>query len=243
VNRETIFVLISSLICIGFGWFLNETSQWFRLRKEDKKKLKQVLYSLLETFYLFTLSHPEYYKDVIDSVSRKVIGMFPKEIQTEEIKNYLNTFYFDILKEVLEPAWINRLPEIKNNCQLSINELSNIDPILAYQISGNTSIFEYFKEMETLLKEFKGFLEKNTTSSNVVQLLTDKVKSTLFNEAINDLENDIRKIAWKINPVVWYNSQKTIKYRKETIKKESKEKIDKFFNEIAKLIKPNSNCA
>ena len=243
MNRETIFVFISSLIFIGFGWFLNETSQWFRLRKEDKKKLKQVLYSLLETFYLFSLSHPEYYKDVIDSVSRKVIEMFPKETQTEEIKNYLSSFYFDILKEVLKPVWINRLPEIKNNYQLSINELSNIDPILAYQISGNTSIFEYFKEMETLLKEFKGFLEKNKTSSNVVQLLTDKVKSTLFNEAINDLENDIRKIAWKINPVVWYNSQKTIKYRKETIKKESKEKIDKFFNEIAKLIKPNSNCA
>lgn len=243
MNRETIFVLISSLICIGFGWFLNETSQWFRLRKEDKKKLKQVLYSLLETFYLFTLSHPEYYKDVIDSVSRKVIGMFPKEIQTEEIKNYLDSFYFDILKEVLEPVWINRLPEIKNNYQLSINELSNIDPILAYQISGNTSIFEYFKEMETLLKEFKGFLGKNKTSSNVVQLLTDKVESTLFNETINDLENDIRKIAWKINPVVWYNSQKTIKYRKETIKKESKEKSDKFFNEIVKSIKANSNCA
>jgi len=126
MNRETIFVFISSLICIGFGWFLNETSQWFRLRKEDKKKLKQVLYSLLETFYLFSLSYPEYYKDVIDSVSRKVIEMFPKKIQTEEIKNYLSSFYFDILKGILKPVWINRLSEIKNNYQLSINELSKI---------------------------------------------------------------------------------------------------------------------
>jgi hypothetical protein len=48
---------IFSVCGVISGWTLNQLSQWFRTRTDDKKNLKVVLFNLLKTYQLFYTSN------------------------------------------------------------------------------------------------------------------------------------------------------------------------------------------
>jgi len=56
-----------------------------------------------------------------------------------------------------------------------------------------------------------------------------------MNEALEELKDDIYKVAWKINPIIWYKSRQIIKYAKEKKLKAAEEKIDELFNKFEKF--------
>ena len=56
-----------------------------------------------------------------------------------------------------------------------------------------------------------------------------------MNEALEELKDDIYKVAWKINPIIWYKSRQIIKYANEKKLKAAEEKIDELFNKFGKF--------
>lgn len=61
------------------------------------------------------------------------------------------------------------------------------------------------------------------------------IKPDIFKDTLVDLENDIKKIAWKINPYVWFNSRRAIDRLKVNTNENLDKEIDKMFDKLKPL--------
>jgi len=248
MENGKILIFIGSIIAIVVGWILNEFSYWFRIRREDKKKLKKVLYNLLETFHLLLSSNIESYVEIL---SQKMVKTLPEENQSEETKQFLNQIYLNFMQEYLNPIIFDRLNKIKDNYKSSINSLAQIDPILAYMISDKTAIIDYFNKVEKWNSDFyKKFSEEGIEEQRKNKFALDQIKSDLTSEEIKELRRDILIISWKIAPITYYKSRRitnnTIQGKLEAAEKRIDEWLDNYLktteaNLLSKVSKRNYN--
>ncbi len=224
---------IFSVVGIAFGWTLNQFGQWFRTRQEDKKNLKVVLYNLLETYYTFIRSDFDKY---VQKVTAKVHSKIPTNEQTEETRTFLQTLYSGIISDYLKPELLGEIKSVQKNYENSIKTLASIDPLTAYYLSGRTNILETFDAIEGVFENIK---EQFPSEQNEIQLGANQaleiIKPDIFKDTLTDLENDIKKIAWKINPFVWFKSIRAIKRLKINTNDRLDKEIDKLFEKLNPL--------
>lgn len=224
---------IFSVVGIVFGWTLNQLGQWFRTRQEDKKNLKIVLFNLLETYFVFIRSDLDKY---VQKITDKVHSKIPLNEQTEEAKTVIQTLYSGIMTNYLKPDLLKEIKIVQENYQNSIKTLAAIDPLTAYYLSGRTNILETFDTIEELFVNVK---EQFPNEQNEIQLGASQalniIKPDIFKDTLLDLENDIKKIAWKINPYVWFKSIRAIKRLKANTNEKLDREIDKLFDKLKPL--------
>lgn len=223
---------IFSAIGIIFGWTLNQLGQWFRIRQEDKKNLKIILFNLLETYFLFIRSDFDKY---VQKITNKVQSKISIDDQTEEIKISMQTLYSGILRNSLKPDLLKEIKIVQENYQTSIKTLATIDPLTAYYLSGRTNIIETFDRIEEMFNNMtEQFPNEQDKMKFGVNQVLNIIKPDIFKDTLIDLEKDIKKIAWKINPYVWINSKRAI----ERLKTNANENLDKRIDEIFDKLKP-----
>ncbi|MBB3186641.1 hypothetical protein [Microbacter margulisiae] len=221
---------IFSVIGIAFGWMLNQVGQWFRTRQEDKKNLKVVLYNLLETYFIFIRSD---FDKFVQKITDKVHSKIPVNEQTPEMKMIMQSIYTRILIDYLKPELIKDLKVIQEGYQDSIKTLATIDPLTAYYLNGKTKVIETFDNIQNLFDNLKEQFpnDKNEIEIGVKQVM-ETLKPDLFQDTLNDLEMDIRDIAWKINPYVWFKSTRMIKRLKLRLNERLDNEIDELFTKL-----------
>lgn len=225
-----IWGFIFSIIGITFGWGLNQASQWFSTIQQDKRSLKVVLYNLLEVYFLFSKSDIDKF---VEMITRQVLIRVPENEQTQEVEKFLQQLYLNFAEKYLRPDLLDDLDKIERDYQNSIKELASIDPITAYRLSGKSKILDRLEDMSDILEEFKQMYpseaeEIETGTKAVVQV----TRKQMLKDLLNDLEDDIRKIAWKISIMEWWRVKKTVKNIKENVEKTVQEKIGSLFDEI-----------
>lgn len=222
-----------SIIGILFGWALNLISQWFNVRQDDKKNLKLVLFNLLETYFIFIRSDFDKY---IEKITIKVQNKIPSQHQNKETKEFIQNLYLGIVNNHLKPELIEDLKLIQTNYQSSIKTLASIDPLTAYYLSGRINITQSFDNIQMMFEEIKNQFPAEV---NKIQSETNKaialLKPDLFKKSLIDLEKDIKKIAFKINPVVWFKSINAINRAKTNSNKKLDKEIDKMFDKLNPL--------
>jgi hypothetical protein len=224
---------VFSAFGIIFGWTLNQLGQWFRTRQEDKKNLKIVLFNLLETYFIFIRSDLDKY---VQKITDKVHSMIPLSDQSEEAKVIMQTIYSGIMTNYFKPELLKEIKIVQENYQSSIKTLATIDPLTAYYLSGRTNILETFDTIEGMFDNVK---EQFPSQHNEIQIVANQavniIKPNIFNDTLMDLENNINKIAWKINPYVWFNSRQAINRLKVNTNEKLDQEIDKMFDKLKPL--------
>ena len=218
---------ILSATGIALGWTLNQIGQWFKTRQEDKRNLKIVLFNLLETYFIFIRSDFDKY---IQKITDKVHSKFPEEQRTEESRLFIQTLYSGVLSNFIKPEIKIEIKAIQESYQNSIKTLASIDPLSAYYLSGRKNIMETFDTIQNLFDNLK---DQFPSDQNEIELGTKQVisiiKPDILQDSLSDLEKDIKRIAWKINPYVWVKSRKVI----NRLRANTNERID---NDIDKLV-------
>lgn len=230
-------ILLGFLFSIGgaiFGWTLNQLGQWVRTRHEDKKILKSVLFNLLETFYIFVRSDIDKY---VQKITDKVKSELTLNEQTDEFNHFIKTLYSGIIANTIRPELQKEIKIIEHKYQNSIETLATVDPLIAFYLSGRTNIIESFHQIDALfdnlLVQFPG--EQREMQDGVNQVL-NVIKPDIFRDTLVDLESDIKKIAWKINPYVWFKSTRTIIRLKKNANEKFDKELDKLFDKISPLV-------
>ena len=189
---------IFSAIGILFGWTLNQMGQWFRTREEDKKNLKTVLFNLLEIYFLFIRSD---FDKIIKQVTNKVFDKLPIDQRSEEGKVIIYQLYQGIATTYLKPDLIEEIKSVQENYKNAIKTLASIDPITAYYLSGKTEIMKHFDSAENWFDNMKEQFPDDEEQINfVANKAIDFIKPDILNDVLDDLEDDITNIAFKINP-------------------------------------------
>lgn len=221
---------LGALFSVAFGWFLNELGQWFRTRKEDKKIKKQILYNLLETNFIFNQLDTS---EITQILTNRILLRIPENEQTEELKQYLNQLYSGIIGGLLQNDVAEKLSTIEEKYIKAVDNLATIDPITAYRLSGKTNIMQSFDLLQDYFEEVKGhFPGEEELVQNQISSTVDALKPEIIKEALSDLEDEIKDIAFSINPWTWIKVKRTLQSSKDRIKNEGEKKIDELLDKL-----------
>jgi len=221
---------ITALISITFGWFLNELGQWFRTRQDDKKIKRRILYNLLETNFIFNQLDTS---NIVELLTERILLRVPKHEQTDEVKQYLNKLYSGLIDGLIQDNVADNLESIEEKYTNAVDSLATIDPVTAYRLNGKTKIIETFDLLEDYYEEVKQQFPNDADEiQGAIELATNSIKPKIIKEAIEDLEDKIRDIAFSIDIRTWYKVKQTLRSSKDRIRKDGVKKIDELLDKL-----------
>ena len=223
---------ILPILGVAFGWLLSQYGKYSTDKKNDTRKLKRLLYNLLELRWLLK-SELEFEKDIskfFSSFKERISIEFGEDI--EDIENGMKA-----LKPVLMQQMKNKLVEsdrIKNvelNIDSTITELSETYPVFAYELESQYKIKEKLEKVDNYLNEFEQYFTESDFA------IKDWMQPKLTDDLLERLNSSILEIAKKIG-------RKTKKEVSELIKEtklEENEDLQNFMNEYIEQIKTMAN--
>lgn len=227
---KTIFPLVGVLI----GWLLSESGKLITDKRQDKRKLKKLLFFLLELRYYFSKeitieNDMDRMVKLMQQKMAKSLGLSENDPQLDINNDTFRQLLGVIIKKNnLEDS---RLQYLTENIGEIIIELAEILPIMAYELSGQHDIKARLSGFETYL--------------NAVNSLTDEIpfdfkkwfNPKLTKELLKDLEDSILLIANRID-------RKTAKSVKNKIRlmtfdsndEEINNLVDDYLKEVRKFL-------
>lgn len=231
---KTILPLIGVLI----GWLLSESGKVLYDKRQDKKKLKKLLFFLLELRYYFA-------KELAIEVDlESYITLFKRKL-AEKIGIDMNDPQLDMGFETWKPflkgllakskSQDNKLEYFNENIEKIIIELAEIQPILAYELNGKHNI----KERLNKANDYMNDLESIT--SELPFDLKNWINPKLTGELLSDLDESIYKISITINKSTYKKAKtKILKMKFSDTLMEADKFIDDYINQILEQAKNNN---
>lgn len=180
---------IGPVIGVLIGWLLTRKSETDKIKYSEIRQVKRSLYVLLEirNQLVFSKRLDRYMNVLTGKLNSKIESLIPEKIDANLFKS--------LLKQIL-PSLIgdNFQKDLKEQFKKCIDNLSKIDPLLAYRINGKQNIQDYIQSWEN---ESKNYFEFESIED--IQNVLDHFKPKLIDEIKNDLEAIILEVAALIN--------------------------------------------
>jgi hypothetical protein len=191
---EALLTILGSVLVAVITWFLLKKSEKDKLIGEDKRKLKKTLFYLLDIKHEMTV-----YKRAFEYKSIAIKYMKAKY----EIFASLDDAMFDkMIDGVLEMTKTIKTTSDKENETIgdnfwrSVENLSEIDPLLAFRLSGKNKIGGVIKE---LMDVYKDSTNELINDPNVVNKALKLFEPKILDEALTALNEVIIEIAVQID--------------------------------------------
>jgi hypothetical protein len=211
------------LLGVFLGWGLAESGKIFTDKRQDKRKLKKLLFYLLELRFHFSkeLSIEIDIQDFMDQFKLKFINKFGISDHVEE-----SNLEFDLanplIKELISKSKgkDNKIDFLTSNIDDILNDLSEILPILAYELSGQHNIKERLLKLDNYLDE----IVENSTKMPFD--MKDWIQPKLTTDLLKEIDESIEKIAQRIDK----------KTKREALKKIAKMDYKGDNDELDKIV-------
>jgi len=172
MNNDYLIPIISLLL----GWFLSESSNLFRTRRDEKKNYGVTLVFLLE------------FRHKIISLNSAISLLKEKSIIDEKLEYAIRDIYASIIPVDNQP--LEKYHE-------SINTISKINPLLAYELINRDS---FLPALENLKNAFK-----NKIDSNQILFQQEKILTNAYLKVIEEL---ILKLSFLHSIKTWVKIKK-----------------------------------
>ncbi len=161
----------------------------------------------------------------------------PSEEFTPQTEAIFTTVISTVLNNIVLDDMLKSLKKLESGYEETIKNLATVDPLIAYRLSGKTSIFETLKELKPQLSSLAELFQNQATNidSEIKQIL-DILRPDLANEIVKTLEGDIIEIAWGINTVIWWKMKGRLKKFRQINNKEMDKYIDSLFTKIEPML-------
>jgi hypothetical protein len=184
-NIIDILKYIGPLIGVFVGWLLARKNENDKIKYSELRQLKRSLYVLLEIRNQISLTKrmDKYLNILVDKLNIILSNYTEEKIQPDQYKALLKHLLPSIIGENIQKD----LMEQFSKC---IDNLSEIDPILAYRINGKQNVQDYIQSWED---ETKVFFELESVED--IQSVIEHFRPTLIDEIKGDIESIIIDIA------------------------------------------------
>jgi len=212
------------VLTLLLGWGLSQFGKFWTDKKNDQKKLKKLLFNLLELRWLLK-RELDLNKDISENIERlkiKLTATFGQEAaQGAELAKPL-------LTEVLHNNLVDpeRIKEIESNIDFTINELAEIYPVFAYELSGQYKIKERIESVENYFNEVEDLL------SQMPKEFTEWVQPKITDDLLKEIDRYIIEIAEKIGRKTKSKAAEKLKLKAEDNSNEMDDFIDEYIEKI-----------
>lgn len=175
---------IGPFIGVLIGWFLSRKSEKDKIKYDEQKRVKRILFILLEirNELLQSKKMDKYLRIYIDKVKVKFNIDESENIDSSELKLFLKGLLMKVNGE-------NNHFDLNNQFNECVDNLSEIDPFLAYRINGKQNIRSFIENWEN---ETKKVLESENI--NEVENMLNHFRPKLVDEIQNDLSEIINEV-------------------------------------------------
>ena len=217
------------VLTLLLGWGLSQFGKFWADKKDDTKKLKKLLFNLLELRWLLKreLDLNKEFGIYIEQLTARLTEEFGAEAaQGAEVFKPMIT---EILKDqIVEPE---RIKELETNIDSTINELAEIFPVFADELSGQYKIKDRLEKAESYFNEVSDLLE------DMPKELTDWIQPRISDDLLTSLENYILELAEKINR----KTKNEVSGKLSTKADEDTKDMNEFIDEYIERIKTMAN--
>jgi hypothetical protein len=175
---------IGPFIGVLIGWFLSRKSEKDKIKYDEQKRVKRILFILLEirNELLQSKKMDKYLRVYIDKVKVKFNIDESEYIDSSKLKVFLKGLLMKVNGE-------NNHFDLNNQFNECVDNLSEIDPFLAYRINGKQNIRSFIENWEN---ETKKVLESENI--NEVENMVSHFRPKLVDEIQNDLSEIISEV-------------------------------------------------
>ncbi len=221
---------ILPLIGVGLGWFLSERGKIFADKRQDKRKLKKLLFFLLELRFHFAreLSMELDMDKYISVLKHKLADKFGLDKNDADLDVGLNNWK-PFIEQMISKSQTqnNKFEYLAENIDKILIELAEIYPILAYELSGQHNI------KERLNKANDYFGEVQSTIQEIPFDIKEWINPKLTKDLLKDLDESIEKIASQIDKQTLKASREKIKIMTfEEDDSEMETFVDEYFEKV-----------
>lgn len=206
--------IITAIIGLFLGSLLNGIGFFLKERYQRIRTINQTI------FYLFKLLHANSaLKNIEKSVSfySKMLKEHPrtKELITVE-ENALTQFLTQFLVSILTPITQEVNEEFKQKFNDSIFELSNVKPVIAYDLSKTSYSEALSQEITRISKSAEPTKNQNQEDKEAFQSGLRASQKHIYDNFEQTLIAGIKKLSWSTNIFTWVSCRREI-YRLKKI--------------------------
>ncbi|MES2109935.1 MAG: hypothetical protein V4577_14345 [Bacteroidota bacterium] len=227
------WLFLVPVISVGCGWLLNEGSQLFRVRREDRKSLNRILYHLILTYALLVKLNQDNLDRTLKKLYAKIPQFTPEMITDEFVAMITSCLISAQMKRVLETD----LATIRISFSAAIDELSRIYPLTAYELSSSTNIAATFELLENIFAEMEEKLAPGLPKTTGFSELVAGLRPAIIDNSAKNLKKDILYLSLKIGFVSKYRTSRVIKHLHKDLSEEAIDEVARSLqNTLAKYI-------
>ena len=185
------FIAICGII---LGLFWNQFFAWRRHKREQKAKLNNLLFHLLE-LHFFVQRHD--FTDFLKLYLEMAEQRFGK-LSDEELKQ-VEQIIIPVLKEKLNA--VNDGSEVKRlseHYEASVKEIASINPFLAFRLAGQSERLETIKVMEDYFKSAQHLIPSQDGQRLLKNVADNYSSEKLIKEMITDVKESIINVSKEI---------------------------------------------
>jgi len=208
---------VGPFIGVFIGWFLSQRSEKKKIQYDERKKVNHTLFLLLEIRHELTniLKDDKFLRTYIDKVKEKLNVEEPTAEENLMLKGFMQN-----LKNTMKSD--NNTDNLENQFLSCVRNLSEINPLLAYRISGKQDLRKFIENWENQSKQVLSLEDFNQT-----EYMLEHFKP----KVINELETDLNDII--INVAKLTENEQIIEDTTELIERKSD---NEYENDIAELV-------
>lgn len=240
--NDKIVVALGAIATAIIAWLLTQISSWAKGRKENNRVRKKALFYMLDIHYSLsklTLNMDKYLDRAVDRLYENL----PFEqggMNKEQDKKYFRNFFEQQLKPFFDGLLEAKISEISIEYEKTIAELSTVNPVLAFTLSGRT---ELIKSSNLIDEKIEDILVDHVTEEQmeIVKQLKTFVTSEIkvdYGTTVFFLKSKIKRLAFIISPVTTYPST-LLSLRKYTASPEVsdiEQLMDRYCNFLMQII-------
>lgn len=199
---------ILPLIGVALGWILAEGGKIFADKRQDKRKLKKLLFFLLELRFHFAKElnlelELDKYLVILENKLITKLGINKNGPELDFESNIWKPFIKELVSKNLSQD--NQFEYLADNIDKILIELAEIYPILAYELIGQHNIKERINKIDGLINGAKSITDE--IPFDIKQWINPK----LTKELLENLDRSIKKISKKIGIETWHMTHSKIK--------------------------------
>lgn len=221
---------------VVIGWLLSESGKIITDKRQDSKKLKKLLYFLLELRHYLTIefSREESFIKYIELLLLILNNDKQKYNISEEInlKNHdFNSIYEQIFNSIDNNK--DKLIFLEENIDKTVLELSEFLPIIAYELSGSYNIKDKLQKIDTITTKVKSL-----TNIRELSILKELLTTVVSDDLLNQIDDSILTISKKIGVSAFKESkEKIIMLKQKNTEVEMRNSIEDTIEMVTSIFK------
>lgn len=227
---QTLIPLLTALGGIVLGFLMSQLGDYLQNIRADKRILKRVLFNQLDIWV-------EMKKADVETFVPLLIGKFQQAlvkrgVQPEQVEA---AFAASIkpLTELFRNAKLAAPEDLKDRYEESVDQLAEIDPLLAYQLSGRprTDFNQVIDSLMSKAVDLEAQIQ-NPSPKDGIDRFASFVKDYGQRKIFTNMENDIVDVARQISYLTAFRTRTVLKRLTTNLAEDMERDLDEFLDSL-----------